>query len=312
MKYLLKDLKELKKKYCIHTDTQEKFDKITKEFSLNWSSSTNWSRYHLETCIRIVDTSFSPKSYFLKEKDVIIEFEDIIFEDSLPTKNFGIQVQNVNGKEIVQWFKTHSYSSGGLGGNAKDNDYYYCIEDKDNYLKCIYKDDVGKYTIYTLKQLQDMETKTKEIIGYKFKPEFKEAAIKILRNSESYIPRNVNVDFEKNSLDLNTLSKLQVLNIWCDEVYKEDEVKIVKLNSDSGEFELEISKAGLFYRSEAKYLNITHIREFIKTMNQIWHIESGNGSSYGFKCNSIDMGCKKKVTLKELENVMKVYNDLNN
>lgn len=86
---------------------------------------------------------------------------------------------------------------------------------------------------------------------------------------------------------------------------KEGETKIITMRSDFGNFEIEVSKRGIYYRSEKAWLSIPHLIEAIKP------IDVKNGLSipgyYTFKPTMIDAGCKKGTYVSDWEKVIEEY-----
>ena len=162
----------------------------------------------------------------------------------------------------------------------------------------------------------------KEMIGYKLKPEFKyqlNHICSIVGISEK-TEENLNKFLQKNNWGefKRILENLKVLELWFDAQYKISK-EIVKLNSDSGVFELEVSKEGIYYAPDSKWLNID---DFINTeshFTDIFNVAKNSQSkftskedTYKFSIHTVNMGCRKNVLIEDLTKVLTVYNTLKN
>jgi len=82
--------------------------------------------------------------------------------------------------------------------------------------------------------------------------------------------------------------------------------KIFKMTSSSGDFELEVSKKGIYYRPERRWLgdtfNITN-GTAIATIS-----DSGEKSGYGVILSKVDVGCKKDTLVSQWRKVYDYYN----
>jgi len=128
---------------------------------------------------------------------------------------------------------------------------------------------------------------------------------------ESIIPGNhpYNINFGSN------------LIVWCQierlatpqeiEEYN-NKPKIFKMIASNKSFELEVSKKGIYYRPEDKWLNLTSINDMLISINlnhgSIFHTD--NLDKYVWKTNHVDVGCKKLTLVSEWKKVYDYYKSL--
>ena len=82
--------------------------------------------------------------------------------------------------------------------------------------------------------------------------------------------------------------------------------KVITLRCDGGTFEIEVSKKGLYYSPESKWLVIADIRTIVRDY------PSMSVSGYVFKpvVTHIDSGCKKNVPIADWKKVLDAYDSL--
>jgi hypothetical protein len=97
------------------------------------------------------------------------------------------------------------------------------------------------------------------------------------------------------------------------EEIEQAQVKIFKMTSSSGDFELEVSKKGIYYRPENSWLN-TKFQLLNNTAER--NIDYANSSApnspeigrYKMTLTKLDVGCKKDCLISEWQEVFKYYN----
>ena len=62
------------------------------------------------------------------------------------------------------------------------------------------------------------------------------------------------------------------------------------MTSSSGDFELEVSKKGIYYRPEQRWLSPSFLWEFTDTNCRL---PTSTGTGYSVKVTKVDVGCKK-------------------
>ncbi|HTJ52548.1 MAG TPA: hypothetical protein VL443_23975 [Cyclobacteriaceae bacterium] len=85
------------------------------------------------------------------------------------------------------------------------------------------------------------------------------------------------------------------------------QTKVITLRCEGGTFEIEVSKRGIYYKPEDKWLDIAALNQAVNPV-----ITSVNVSGYDFKLviDTIDSGCKKKVSILEWKKVLSAYNEI--
>lgn len=86
-------------------------------------------------------------------------------------------------------------------------------------------------------------------------------------------------------------------------------VMIHKMYASNGDFELEISKDGIYYRPENSYLNPYGLDNTISTHLNDLSKMNGKGF-YRIQISSIDVGCKKDTKIEDWKKALELYNSL--
>lgn len=149
-----------------------------------------------------------------------------------------------------------------------------------------------------------METE-KKIIGYNLKKGFDESMIARALDTHTGSVKNGCWLPNRGKIFDNAM-KLCVLDLWFEPVYEEDE-KTFELSCDGGTFELAVSKKGLYYAPDNKYLDAAILRSFlISKESNLRH------QSYTFQIpiTHIHMGCKKNVPISHLWECLSYYFNL--
>lgn len=83
--------------------------------------------------------------------------------------------------------------------------------------------------------------------------------------------------------------------------------KIFKMTSSSGDFELEVSKKGIYYRPEQRWLSPNFLWEFTDTNCRL---PMGAGTGYLVSVTKVDVGCKKDTLVSQWQKVYSYYRSL--
>lgn len=88
--------------------------------------------------------------------------------------------------------------------------------------------------------------------------------------------------------------------------------KIFKMTSSSGDFELEVSKRGIYYKPESAWLNPSDIEQVVKSfrLNCGSINTSVNQSSYTVEYETVKVGCKSGTSIKQWKQVYDYYKSL--
>jgi hypothetical protein len=220
-------------KKCIHTKTQEEFNKVLEIFnSKNWRSWDSedkglmWVDYKENTCVDYHDRyAYTGKDIYEKnyKEYKIITFEEFLEEEGLwelPERWF-ILITDENRSILNDWKKTtgrrddlfdYRYTLVGYDGGGGYTGWGYSL-----YPEITFE----QFKKYVLKQ-NNMEEK--EIIGYKLKEDckqYEEAALKIMDTRWGDPKYLVTVDSV-----IDKLKKAGVLDLWFEPVYKEISFKL--------------------------------------------------------------------------------------
>jgi len=220
---------------------------------------------------------------YLRDK-TIINFETFIKDnmntEQFPKDDFGIIVENNNGKEIIDYLVSKGFKNIYHFLGTRHNNRVYHVYDK---LIC----NTLTSKTYTLQQLKDLENnmENKEIIDYEILPEFLNS-IELLCGIKL---RGVGIhNFRPDSQVYRILNKNKVLDIWATPVYKSKEV-VIKMGEN---FNLTV-KDGIVWHEKEDITNYV-------TGVHAWYMSSGalqtkKINSYDFIVKDIILsktGCK--------------------
>ena len=213
------------------TSNANRYDWIIQDGSGDNSDSTGNNKFQEITWEKF-------QQHILKEET---KLEETI---NLPTENFGIQVVNGNGADIVEWFKSNNFKCQYVG-DGYEGDIYYVKEDKKVYYNCPLLP-IKIYTLEEIKQLEQSKSDTmqlqatlltkksteKEIIGYKLiKPELEDAVKNITKYTNwDYVnckdaSGNTYYAVQEDTECYHKLKEAGVLDLWFTPVYKQEEKK---------------------------------------------------------------------------------------
>jgi hypothetical protein len=85
---------------------------------------------------------------------------------------------------------------------------------------------------------------------------------------------------------------------------------IFKMFSSTGDFELEVSPKGIYYRNEDCWLETAFLWEF--TMDKLPYKKSDGCCFYRIDVTKVDVGCKKDTLVSQWQEVYNYYNSIKN
>jgi len=88
----------------------------------------------------------------------------------------------------------------------------------------------------------------------------------------------------------------------------QNKAKIFKMTSSSGDFELEVSKSGIYYRKDDVYLDLKN--GFVDLIDDFDYYLLHNKGRYTTKITKIDVGCKKDTLISEWQEVYNYYKSI--
>jgi len=134
----------------------------TRWFNNNIDKFSNYKRITIEQFIKNV---YIPK--FGEDETLKEYYNKTNPKQMLPTENFGIVIENENGKDILNWFEKRGYDINDYTGEGFDSRIYWVKSDEIVQYSGRVKPD-SEIQIYKLQELIDMEKQTtRKIIGYK-------------------------------------------------------------------------------------------------------------------------------------------------
>lgn len=142
----------------------------------------------------------------------------------------------------------------------------------------------------------------KKIIGYKLKPETDKNALSAITGLNKFGLYELETNADRYSDIISDLKSLKILDILLEPVYEPEKpkVEIVTLRCQDGSFRVEVSKAGIYYRDDSRFLGVDPLRQLL---------DSTRVSGYVFLASHIDSGCKKQVPREDWEKVLSVYDN---
>lgn len=160
----------------------------------------------------------------------------------------------------------------------------------------------------------------KKIIGYKLKEDCKQyekAAYEIaIKDGVDWNNlKKEGILFYSQSNAHVRLQQAGVLDLWFEPVYEPEKpkVEIVTLRCEGGTFEVEVSKEGIYYRPDGKWIYGEDIRSVLASVAVFKDSDPkpvrAATTYYEFKPSHIDSGCKKQVPRKDWEKVLSVYDN---
>lgn len=93
--------------------------------------------------------------------------------------------------------------------------------------------------------------------------------------------------------------------VTAEDFYK-DNIKVFKMTSSSGDFELDVSRKGIYYRPEDKWLHTAFLWEFTYKGCKLPH-QSGE---YSVDVTKVDVGCKKDCLVSQFQEVYDYYKSI--
>ncbi len=166
--------------------------------------------------------------------------------------------------------------------------------------------------------VSDLELYGKKIIGYKFKDTKYLNAFRTLiwedRNYQGLDPKETfqlkNVAgcaFEKDSYFNIIAIRSGVLDVWFEEVYEKETIKF-KVNSNEN-FIVEISPKNFITVLDENNISIHNIDYAkLKFIYDKMKDASTSFNGWSVEINTIDIGCKKNISLTDIKKILDIYN----
>lgn len=232
----------------------------------------------------------------------IIPLNDFLEKEQFPKDNFGVIIENNNGEEIINYLVNKGFvNSLTLDGSGTGK---YQIGKNSLVIRYETIDTSKTYTLQELKNLEN-NMENKEIIGYKLiKPEYKEAATRIVPDS-NYLVNGIGGISNKQYIEIGKgttielLKKAGVLDIWFEPVYKSKEVVITVNNTI-------INIKGDRMVAEGKEFSI----EWLRAIRELFNVRAASYVAWTTEVESVRIGCKTGWTKKHLDEIITAYNEL--
>ena len=182
---------------------------------------------------------------FNSQKLPTIPLNDFLEKEQFPKDDFGVIVENNNGKEIIDYLVSKGFENISLySGNSWDG-CSYGIKKHSKKIDNWGLSNILPSKTYTLQQLKNLENnmENKEIIGYKLiKPEYEKAARGIAVGCFCKFTEIFSEDVKP----IRLWKEAGILDIWFEPVYKSKEVVIRMGNS----FDLTIKDGQVWHKSD--------------------------------------------------------------
>lgn len=285
-------------------ENQKELTKFKKSFS-NSREDAELGMYVTEKGFN-VDIKYHPKDFyteityeqFLK---YVVKMEE---KEQFPKDDFGVIVENNNGKEIVNYLISKGFNNQkGLDGTAQ-NVYYGILKDKTyiSYFKISESPFSQKFTLEQLKQL-DSNMETKKILGYKLiKLEYIDCVKEILKEYKGHYSFDKNTILYPCSMYFTKIKEAGVLDIWFTPVYEPEKPKEIIVNM--GSFELVVTPKGIFHKGSE---NIT---QFVKELVEFYQKLPLKFDKYDCTVSNVQfikVGCQTGTTLLNWKKVWEEY-----
>ena len=285
----------LPEKWCVLTNVVNEFEILKNyvkslgyQYADGYNIMTNKGFYTYKPTYYTEITFEQFKEYVLKEKPM---------KEQFPKDDFGVIVENNNGKEIIDYLHNKGFIKTGWDGSGTLYNYGVRKDSKD----IIYTSSNAFSKTYTLQQLKNLENnmENKEIIGYKLiKPEYEKAAREIAVGCFCKFTEI----FQEDVKSIGLWKEAGVLDIWFEPVYKSKEV-VIKMGNL---FDLIVKDGKVWHKSD----NIT---QFVQNLVNCFDYVNKDQSYGQYKAQFKDVifsstGCERTET--KLSEWILVYNEL--
>lgn len=101
---------------------------------------------------------------------------------------------------------------------------------------------------------------------------------------------------------------------WIEPVYEEPEftakrLKVITMRCEGGSFEIEVSKKGIYYRTENAWLSVKDLKQILFTAVNLGSLDAGH-TKYLVTTSSADFGCRKVVPIIDVRNLLEEYESI--
>ncbi len=293
----------LPEKWCIKPKDTTEANKIF-EYEGIAKHSDSRSIYYYQHCPpfkggctadTVINTGYKEITYeqFLK---YVVKIEE---KQEFPKDDFGVIVENNNGKEIVDYLVSKGFKNPHNFRGLSSNGEHYCIEKVNKNFITVYCNNPTSKT-YTLEQLKQLDSNNmkKKITHYNLiKEDYKQAVMTILHS-------RLWSDYPKLSSEfaINKMKEAGVLDIWFTAVYEPEKPKekVITLSNDKS---VKVTKEGLF--AEGKLVNIMYIKSLYCETNTF------GDTGWELQINNFDIGCYKNLNREDLRYILEAYKSLN-
>ena len=215
---------------------------------------------------------------------------------------------NSHGDYVLFQVKNISMHCDYTRGYARNGSASYRKATKEEIIKHFNMAHFGdtKVPLYTVEE--------REIIGYKWKNGFKnryEVAACLIANSLDLEVLMDGTRFKELSTVKKNLQEAGVLDLWFEPVYKKDK-EVITLRHSKGTFEVEVSKEGIFFLFEERWVNPVALRNSLaaRDVDHSTYKALTGCSYYEFTPSEMNCGCLKKVPVEDIQKVLDTYDSL--
>lgn len=221
-------------------------------------------------------------------------------EETFPIHDFGVVVENGNGKEIVAYLVSKGFDADGCDGCVGSN-HYYCVKLNSKKLSFMFKSEGNPTSkTYTLQQLTQLNMQ-KEIIGYKapmdlFNGKVKKNTMYVKNYHYGYVPTHQDIGLNIDTAPADVKLPPEIVESW-EPVYREDK-KLPKINGYEGKVEGDFI---IYGNNCAKF----H-KKFFKDLQQLIIHNHNSVQNRAIKSIKLDSGVE--ITMDEVKQIVDYIN----
>lgn len=317
----MKNIKDLTTSDVIHCPTEQQATMILEladKAGYRWNTEekytekNRWNQHKETTCYRVVSGTYGP-TCDCEGKYIIHKAKDFLLPEKWSIKiteeNFSVLTSYYNKQcntnlydalFINYYLHSHNHEDESITDNS--NDLQTSFTSHDSYFPEI-SFDVFKEFILNNNEMD------KKIIGYKCPTDLYGGQVKAgtifksTSSSPTTTPIYIAVDGKGNIIKSHFELPKEIVETW-EPVYKEEVALYVVRHDVSKEFVVTIKKDGIHMDGKLIF-NITDLNYIIDNFDNVIKY-----TGYTIKTHSIDIGCRKNISLEVLREIVKIHSTL--